>query len=218
MPRRLPLTPFRPSRTCPASPMPSPTSSRPTMPFVRSVPNGESIPTNGPPQLSFNWIDNPQLSPFTLVDGAPPQVGEFTMDVDSAAKYGFVIGDTYQRRHPDGRVDLTTVGHVVVRRRQLDARRSVDADEHRPGQRAVRHRRHHQRRRAGRRRSERRRRAGCGRCSSTDGRGRRSRTPSRRDHLGIHHARSTSSATSCWDSVQSQCSCRSSSSTTPSRS
>ncbi len=72
--------------------------------------NGENIPTAGPPQLAFNWIDNEQLSPFTLVDGAPPQIGQFTMDVDSAAKYGFVIGHTYQVMVPDGRVDLTLSG------------------------------------------------------------------------------------------------------------
>ena len=34
--------------------------------------NGESIPTTGPPQLAFNWIDNAELSPFTLVEGTPP--------------------------------------------------------------------------------------------------------------------------------------------------
>ena len=72
--------------------------------------NGETIPTDGPPQLAFNWIDNPQLSPFTLVDGAPPQIGEFTMDVDAAAKHGFVIGDTYEVMVPAGRVDLTLSG------------------------------------------------------------------------------------------------------------
>ncbi len=60
--------------------------------------------------MAFNWIDNAQLSPFTLVDGTPPRVGEFTMDVDSAAKHGFVIGDTYEVMVPDGRVDLTLSG------------------------------------------------------------------------------------------------------------
>src|SRR4249920_644790 len=78
---------------------------------VRPVPaNGETIPTTGPPQLAFNWIDNQQLSPFTIVDGAPPQVGQFTMDVGSAAKYGFVIGHSYQVMVPDGSVDLTLSG------------------------------------------------------------------------------------------------------------
>jgi putative ABC transport system permease protein len=78
---------------------------------VRPVrPNGENIQTNGPPMLAFNWIDNEQLSPFTLVDGTPPKVGQFTMDVDSAAKYGFVVGRTYHVEVPSGRVDLTLSG------------------------------------------------------------------------------------------------------------
>jgi len=72
--------------------------------------NGENIKTTGPPQLAFNWIDNPELSPFTLVAGTPPAVGQFTMDVDSAAKYGFAIGQTYQVMVPGGRVDLTLSG------------------------------------------------------------------------------------------------------------
>ncbi|MDP9463797.1 MAG: ABC transporter permease, partial [Actinomycetota bacterium] len=72
--------------------------------------NGENIPTDGPPQLAFNWIDNEQLRPFTLVDGAPPQIGEFTMDFDSAAKYGFAIGNTYAVMVPSGRVDLALSG------------------------------------------------------------------------------------------------------------
>ena len=72
--------------------------------------NGDVISTDGPPQLAFNWIDNEQLSAFGLVDGAPPQIGEFTMDVDAASEYGFVIGDTYEFMVPDGRVDLTMSG------------------------------------------------------------------------------------------------------------
>jgi putative ABC transport system permease protein len=72
--------------------------------------NGEIIPTTGPPQLAFNWIDNRQLSPFRMVTGAPPGAGEFTMDVDSAAKYGFAVGDTYAVMVPDGRVELRLSG------------------------------------------------------------------------------------------------------------
>ena len=119
------------------------------------------------------------------------------------------------RGHGAGRPGRShPVGNVLVRRRQLDARRRADADEHRPGERAVRHRRHQQRRRAGRRRRRRRRRSGRGRrrrCrrprSSTTRRCSRRRPPS-------SPTRSTSSATSCWDSAASRCSCRSSSSTT----
>ena len=80
---------------------------------VRPVrPDGENILTNGPPILAFNWIDNEQLSPFTLVDGAPPQVGQFTMDVDSAAKYGFVDRRHVPPRHPKWQRRSHPVGHV----------------------------------------------------------------------------------------------------------
>ncbi|MCU1346275.1 MAG: hypothetical protein JWL70_2541 [Acidimicrobiia bacterium] len=78
---------------------------------VRPIrPNGQSLPTGGPPQLAFNWIDNQRLSPFHLVHGRAPQVGEFTMDVDAAAKYGFVIGNRYELMVPSGRVHLTLSG------------------------------------------------------------------------------------------------------------
>ena len=181
--------------------------------------NGDTIPTNGPPQLAFNWIDNEQLSAFTLVDGAPPRIGEFTMDVDAAAEVRLrhrrhlrVHGARWPSPpHP--------VGHVVVRRRQLDARRRAHADEHRRGQRAVRHRRHQQRRRAGRRR--RRRRPPFrppSRAAVPDRRGRRPRHRARRRPRRSSPTRSTSSATSCSGSAASRCSCRSSSSTTRSAS
>jgi putative ABC transport system permease protein len=75
---------------------------------VRS--NGEVIPTDGPPQLAFNWIDNPELNPFTIVTGTPPHVGEFTMDVDAASKYEFVPGDTYELMTPAGRTHLRLSG------------------------------------------------------------------------------------------------------------
>ncbi|MBI4934329.1 MAG: ABC transporter permease [Actinobacteria bacterium] len=71
---------------------------------------GDEIPTSGPPQLAFNWIDDPALSAFTIVDGAPPQAGEFTIDLDSAEKYDFVIGHTYDVMVPSGRVQLTLSG------------------------------------------------------------------------------------------------------------
>ena len=58
-------------------------------PRAARQPNGSHDPHDGPPQLSFNWIDNPQLNAFTMVDGTPPQPGEFTMDFAAAAKYGF---------------------------------------------------------------------------------------------------------------------------------
>lgn len=78
---------------------------------VRPIrPNGDMIPTTGPPQLAFNWIDNPQLSAFTLVAGTAPGPREFTMDLDAADKYGFVIGTTYELMTPGGPAHLTLSG------------------------------------------------------------------------------------------------------------
>lgn len=74
------------------------------------TPAGGIIPTKGPPQLAFGWVDNPRLSAFQLVDGSPPGVDQFTMDVDSARRYGFAVGDTYEFMVPDGRAELTMSG------------------------------------------------------------------------------------------------------------
>ena len=119
---------------------------------------------------------------------------------------------------PGGRVDLTlsgtssfgadnsTLGAVLMQMNTAQAS-ELFGD-----------RRHQQRRRAGRRRRRRRppfRRAG--RRRGADGRGRRPRDRARRDDARSSPTRSTSSATSCSDSAASRCSCRSSSSTTPSR-
>ncbi len=72
--------------------------------------DGSTISTNGPPQLAFNWIEDDQLSAFRLVEGSPPRVGQFTIDVDSAAKHGFVIGHTYKVMTPKGTVELALSG------------------------------------------------------------------------------------------------------------
>lgn len=78
---------------------------------VRPTPPGaDSLPLGGPPLLAFNWIDDPELSAFTLVEGAPPEIGQFTMDVDSAAEHGFVVGDAYDVMTPGGEVELTLSG------------------------------------------------------------------------------------------------------------
>ena len=71
---------------------------------------GDAITTGGPPHLAFNWIENEELSPFSLVQGSPPTVGEFVLDRDSAADHGFVIGNTYELLTPGGRAELTLSG------------------------------------------------------------------------------------------------------------
>ncbi len=72
--------------------------------------NGEGITTDGPPQLAFNWIDDGQLSPFSLVAGSAPEVGQFALDYDSAEKHDFVIGETYDVITPAGITSLTLSG------------------------------------------------------------------------------------------------------------
>lgn len=72
---------------------------------------GDLIPINGPPQLTFGWIDDSRLSSFTLVDGrAPTAAGEFTMDLDAAATHGFEVGQTYDVINPSGTNALELVG------------------------------------------------------------------------------------------------------------
>lgn len=74
------------------------------------TPGGAGITTDGPPQLAFNWIDDEGLNPFSLVDGSAPRRDEFTIDVDSAEKHGFVVGDTYEVETPGGTVPLRLSG------------------------------------------------------------------------------------------------------------
>jgi putative ABC transport system permease protein len=72
--------------------------------------DGDEIPTNGPPQLAFSWSDNEALSPFTLVEGDSPEVGQFVMDLDGATTHGFDVGETYTVITPSGRQELTLSG------------------------------------------------------------------------------------------------------------
>jgi putative ABC transport system permease protein len=78
---------------------------------VRPItPAGEEIPTAGPPQLAFSWSDSQGFSPFTLVQGASPERGEFLLDLDSADRHGFEVGETYTVVTATGRHELTLSG------------------------------------------------------------------------------------------------------------
>ncbi|MDJ0767902.1 MAG: ABC transporter permease [Ilumatobacter sp.] len=73
--------------------------------------NGEEIPVDGPPQLAFSWNEDPQLNSFTVVEGSAPDApSEFVIDVDSADRYDFVVGDTYTVITPTGVQSLTLAG------------------------------------------------------------------------------------------------------------
>ncbi len=72
---------------------------------------GEQISIDGPPQLSFGWVDDSRLSLVSLVEGrAPAGDGEFTMDVDAAAGNGFALGETYDVLTPNGVVPVELTG------------------------------------------------------------------------------------------------------------
>ena len=90
-----------PSPASTVSPTPSPCIEAADNAVRPITADGGTITINGPPQLAFNWIDNQQLE--RVLDGRriPAEVGEFTIDVDSAAKHGFVIGDTYEVMIPE---------------------------------------------------------------------------------------------------------------------
>lgn len=78
---------------------------------VRPItPSGEEIPTAGPPQLAFSWSDAPGFSPFTLIEGAAPAPGQFLMDLGSADRHGFEVGDTYTVLTATGRHELILSG------------------------------------------------------------------------------------------------------------
>lgn len=78
---------------------------------VRPIPaNGEPISTSSTTFLGFGWSDNEAVSPFSLAEGAAPSWNEFVIDLDSAAKHGFVIGDAYDVITPTGMHTLTLSG------------------------------------------------------------------------------------------------------------
>ena len=65
--------------------------------------DGSTITSQGPPQLTFAWIDDTDLGAFTVVEGsAPDEPGEFSMDHTAAAKHDFEIGETYDLVTPQG--------------------------------------------------------------------------------------------------------------------
>jgi putative ABC transport system permease protein len=102
--------------------------------------DGEPITTIGPPQIAQAWSDNASLSPFTLVEGASPGIGEFTVDLDSAADNDLIIGQAYEIATPSGRVSLVlsgtstfgtdneTLGALLVQFNEAEAAGLLDID------------------------------------------------------------------------------------------
>lgn len=81
---------------------------------VRPIPaSGEPISLYGPPQLAYGWVEDTQISSLQLVTGHAPELGQFVIDLDSAAEHGFVVGQTYDVLTPNGRHPLTVSGTVT---------------------------------------------------------------------------------------------------------
>ncbi|MBN6546315.1 ABC transporter permease, partial [Actinacidiphila bryophytorum] len=71
--------------------------------------DGKSLDTRGP-TVAGNWIDEPGLNPYKLVEGhAPKAPGEIVVNRDAARRGGLEIGDRTLLRTPDP-VHVTVVG------------------------------------------------------------------------------------------------------------
>ena len=72
--------------------------------------DGDPIGGNGPPTLAGNWIDDPRLNPFEVVEGrAPAADGEVVIDRRSARLGDLHVGDHTTLRTPDP-LDVEIVG------------------------------------------------------------------------------------------------------------
>ncbi|MFI1098165.1 ABC transporter permease [Streptomyces sp. NPDC020917] len=71
--------------------------------------DGTSLDTRGP-TVAGNWIGDPRLNPYTLVEGhAPAAPGQAVINRDAADKAGLKVGDSTLLRTPDP-VRITIVG------------------------------------------------------------------------------------------------------------
>ena len=72
--------------------------------------DGIPVGGDGPPTIAANWIDDPQLSWLTLVDGRAPQTsGEVVVDQATAERAGLSVGDETTVLTPEP-IPVTIVG------------------------------------------------------------------------------------------------------------
>ena len=73
--------------------------------------NGDVLDTGGAPGIGISWEPDPDLSSSTLVDGrAPRGAAQVALDVDSADKAGYTLGDTVTVLTTGPRVEAELVG------------------------------------------------------------------------------------------------------------
>jgi putative ABC transport system permease protein len=64
--------------------------------------NGDKLGGNGPPTLAGNWIDNPDVNPYRLVEGRAPRAGDEVVINRGAAEDGNLgVGDTTTVQTPE---------------------------------------------------------------------------------------------------------------------
>ncbi len=74
--------------------------------------DGEPVGGGGPPQLAGNWIDDPELNPYQLVEGRPPlNATEVVVNRTAAEDAGLKPGDTATVQTPEP-VQVQVVGLV----------------------------------------------------------------------------------------------------------
>jgi putative ABC transport system permease protein len=73
--------------------------------------DGKALPTQGAPAFGSTWSDDPDLSPYRLVDGRGPlRAGEVAVDSQTAGKAGLRVGGTVELTTPTTTQHDTVVG------------------------------------------------------------------------------------------------------------
>src|SRR5829696_7819812 len=73
-------------------------------------PAGQPIKSEGPPTLGAAWIDDPRLNQFSLVEGTAPRPGGVVIDLATARRAGFQVGDEITVAVASGTQHYTLVG------------------------------------------------------------------------------------------------------------
>jgi putative ABC transport system permease protein len=72
--------------------------------------DGEAVGGNGPPRMAGNWVDDPDLNPYRLVDGrAPAADDEVVVNRGALDASGYHLGDRVTVQMPQP-VEVTVVG------------------------------------------------------------------------------------------------------------
>ena len=106
-------TPHWPTRSPRSTASPAITGGVAAWNVVIIDPDGEPLPSVGPPQLGVSWVDEQALSELFLAEGRPPAgPDEFATNARTAEFADLVIGETYRVSLPEGTRAFELVGTV----------------------------------------------------------------------------------------------------------